>query len=117
MLDRSPSVDRLFARLGEKTIYKKSTMLPQANDAFCVGPIDALHGWNVDISGVVRLLHCSSPLGWALVMRAAAVAQRAKGPQVVDHKGMRIMYRAAKLVGQQRGIPNQAKSNAHLRGV
>ena len=92
-------------------------MLPQANDAFCVGFIYALHGWNVDISGVVRLLHCSSPLGWVWVMRTAAVARRANGPQVVDHNGMRIVDRAAKLVGQQRGIPIQAKSNAYLRGV
>jgi len=56
-----------------------------------------LHGWDLDVSGVIRLLHCFSPREWALLHSAAALAPR----------GLRAKVK----------LPTQAMSNTHPRGV
>jgi len=56
-----------------------------------------LHGWDLDVSGVIRLLHCFSPRARASLHSAAALAPR----------GLRAKVK----------LPTQAMSNTHPRGV
>jgi len=61
------------------------------------GLVYTLHGWDLDVSGVIRLRHCFSPRERALLPSAAALAPR----------GLRAKVK----------LPTQAMSNTHPRGL
>jgi len=73
-------------------------MLPMSSaaDVQYVGDY-TLHGWDLDVSGVIRLRQCFSPHARALLHSVAALAPR----------GLRAKVQ----------LPTQATANTHPRGV